>query len=108
IIGTDSTELNALVFDFQQQYNKVFFGDGRFLSRAVMFKRADSLQKICNKRYASIKNIYFKDYVTYSIGSVNASVSRGENYLINGYIIKKPIQYNHSEYMKFFNDCFKG
>jgi hypothetical protein len=108
IIGTDSTELNALVFDFQQQYNNVFFGDGRFLSRAVMFKRADSLQKICTKRYASIKNLYFKDYVTYSVASVNASVSRGENYLINGYILKKPIQYNHSEYMKFFNDCFKG
>ncbi len=109
IIGTDTTELNVLTFDFQNQFNNLFEGkDGKFLSRPMMFKRADTLKKICDKRYQKIKNPYFLNYVEYSIASVNASVSRGENYLINGYIINKPIQYNHYEYMQFFNACFKG
>lgn len=109
IVGTDSTELNALIFDFQNLYNSVLAGDNtKFVSRAAMFKLADSLQKICDSRYAGVKDTYFKSYVLYSIAAVNASVSRGENYLINGYIVKKPIQYKHYEYMQFFGACFKG
>jgi len=109
IIGADSTELNNLIFDYQEQYNNLFLPkDNRFLSRAVLFRRVDSLQKICNKRYAKIKNDWFKNYITYSIASVNANLSRGENYLISGYILKKPVLYEHSEYMQFFNACFKG
>lgn len=109
LIGADSTELNALIFDYQEQYNKLFYQeDGRYLSRATMFKYADSLQQICYLRYAKIKNQYFKNYVFYSIASINASVSRGENYLIGNYILNKEILYNHYEYMNFFNACFKG
>ncbi|MCC6371779.1 MAG: TlpA family protein disulfide reductase [Bacteroidia bacterium] len=109
IVGTDSTELNALMFDYQEQYNNFFIKDnGQYISRAQMFVLADSLQKLCDKRYSGIKNTYFKNYILYSIASINASVSRGENYLINGYILKHPIQYHHYEYMQFFETCFKG
>ena len=76
--------------------------------RPAMFKRADSLQKLCYSRYAKIDNAYFRSYVIYSIASINASVSRGEHYLINAYITNRPIQYHHFEYMQFFNACFKG
>ncbi len=109
ILGTDSTELNALVFDYQEQYNKLFLtDDNRFLSRNAMFRRADSLQKVCALRYGAVKNDYFKDYVTYSIAAINANVSRGENFLISTYINKHPIRYHHYEYMTFFKACFKG
>jgi cytochrome oxidase Cu insertion factor (SCO1/SenC/PrrC family) len=109
IIGNDSTELNALIFDYEGKFNDLFGADdSRFLSRPVMFKRADSLKKICDKRYEKISNAYFKTYVEYSIAAINASVSRGENYLINGYILNKPIQYRHHDYMQFFNTCFSG
>lgn len=109
IIGKDSTELNALIFDFESQKNKLLYSeDGRFLSRAMLFKRADSLQQRCDRRYAGIKNDYFKNYVKYAIASLNASLSRGEKYLINGYLINKPILYTHHEYMQFFNTTFSG
>lgn len=109
VIGTDSTELNALIFDYQEQQNQVFLSeDNRFLNRAVMFKRADSLEKVCYTRYADNTNDYFRSYVIYSIASINASVSRGENYLINSFILNRPVQYDHYEYMQFFNACFKG
>jgi len=109
IVGADSTELNALIFDYQTQYNNLFLPkDNRFLSRQALFKRVDSLQKLCNMRYAKISNDYFRNYVTYNIASINASLSRGENYLINGYILHHPVLYEHFEYMQFFNACFKG
>lgn len=109
IIGSDSTELNALIFDYQEQYNSFFLSeDGRYLSRSAIFKNADSLQKHCYKRYEKINDKYFRSFVIYSIASINASVSRGENYLIRSYILDQPIQYTHHEYMSFFNACFKG
>ena len=109
IIGADSNELNALIQDYQQVYITFFSSeDNRFFSRPMMFRRADSLQKICDTRYANVSNDYFKNYYTYSIASINASVSRGENYLINGYLLNKPIRYHHKEYMSFFRACFSG
>lgn len=109
ILGTDSTELNALIFDYQEQYTTLFLTeDNRFLSRNALFRRADSLQKICVARYSHIKNSYFLDYVTYSIASINASVSRGENFLIGNYVSNRPIRYEHYEYMNFFKACFNG
>lgn len=109
VLGTDSTELNALIFDYQEQYNRLFLPeDNRFLSRHAMFRRADSLQRICVLRYSQVKNAYFQDYITYSIASINASVSRGENFLIGNYIKNHPIRYEHYEYMNFFKACFNG
>ncbi|WP_317897017.1 TlpA family protein disulfide reductase [Aurantibacillus circumpalustris] len=109
VIGADSTELNALIFDYQQQYNNLFLmHDNRYLGRPAMLRRADSLEKLCYSRYANIKNEYFRSYVIYSIACINASVSRGENYLINSYILNRPIQYKQYEYMQFFNACFTG
>lgn len=109
VIGKDSTELNALIFDYQRVYNSLFLSVGeKYLSRPLIFRKADSLQLICDKRYAKIKNPYFKSYYQYSIASINASVSRGENYLIGNYIQNKAIQYHHAEYMNFFNSCFSG
>lgn len=109
ILGTDSVELNNLIFDYEEEYNKLFItNDGRYLSRALIFKLADSLKKICDKRYAGINNSYFQTYVMYSIAAINVNVSRGENYLANAYLFNKPVQYAHYEYMQFFNSFFKG
>lgn len=109
VISSDTTELNTLTFDYLTEYNKLFYPDNnKYISRPRMFKLADSLKLICDKRYSKIKNDYFKSYYEYSIASINASVSRGENYLISNYINKKPILYHHYEYMQFFNSCFTG
>jgi hypothetical protein len=109
VVGTDSTELNALIFDYQEQYTRIFLPrDNRFLNRNALFKRADTLKKICDARYKNISNDYFKNFYEYSIASINASLSRGENYLINSYIVNRPIQHHHYEYMQFFNTCFSG
>ena len=109
IMVGDSTELNNLVFDFQDLYNRYFIAsDGRYLSRAAMFKRCDSLYLTANRKYASIKNPFFSSYVKYSVASVNASLSRGEKFLMEQYIKDHPVQHKHSAYMQFFNDYFKG
>lgn len=109
IMVGDSTELNNLVFDFQDLYNRYFIAsDGRYLSRAAMFKRSDSLYVSAKRKYAAIKNPFFASYCKYTVASVNASLSRGEKFLMEQYIKDQPVQHRHSAYMQFFNDYFKG
>lgn len=109
LIGSDSSELNTLINNYQNFYNDLFIPKNNlYLSRAQMFKLTDSLKKTCDIKYANVKNDYFKNYLNYSIASINTSISRGENYLINTFIKNKPIQYHQKEYMQFFNTYFKG
>jgi peroxiredoxin len=109
VMGRDSTELNARIFDFQEVYNRILARQSdRYLSRQLLFKRADSLQKFCESRYRDVKDQYFTSYVKFSIASLNAAISRGETFLVRNYIIEEPIDYEHNEYMQFFATCFRG
>ncbi len=108
IIGNDSTELNASIIDFSDQYNAIFVKkQNEFLSRQKIIKYIDSLTKISQKRYKKNEDAYFKSYVAYSLASLNVNVGRGFEFMLANYIKDKPIDYNHFEYAEFFNACFK-
>jgi peroxiredoxin len=109
IIGNDSTELNALIIDYNNQYDALFLkSEEQFLSRQKIIKRIDSLTKICQKRYKKNSDAYFKSYVAYSLASLNVSVGRGMDFMVSSYFQNKPIEYNHFEYAELFNSSFKG
>ena len=109
LMVNDSLELNNLIFDFEELYNRYFIPkDGQYLGRVAMFRRCDSLQVVSLRKYRDIKQTYFKNYVQYRIASANASLSRGEKFLLQNYITGRPIQYHHAGYMQFFNAFFKG
>jgi hypothetical protein len=109
VVGSDSTELNALVIDYQDVYNNLMSAAGsRYLSRPALIRRADSLWKICDVRYARINDDYFRNYFTYSIASLNAAISRGRSFLMAAFITGKPVLVDHSAYMEFFQTCFRG
>lgn len=109
VYSKDSTELNALIIDFNILYNHLFEDvyDNKYLSPATIYQRLDSLQAIARKRYKKLEKGYFKDYVEYSIATLNANASRNRNFLIARYINKKPVLYDNYEYMEFFNTLFK-
>lgn len=109
IISADTTELNTLIIDYNRIYNKLFEEAGNeFLNKNRIYHKLDTLQLISSWRYKNNKNRYFKSYVEYSIAEMNASASRGKNFLTANFITGKPVQYEHYEYMIFFNAFFKG
>jgi thiol-disulfide isomerase/thioredoxin len=109
VYGKDSTELNALIVDFNTQYNQLFTKrQDAYLSPAKLNAILDTFLLTSKKRYASIKNSYFKTYLEYSFADFFSNISRSKTILYNQYIDKKPIQYNNFEYMQFFNTHFKG
>jgi hypothetical protein len=109
VYGKDSTELNALIIDFNNQYNNMFLAvNDNYLSPAKLNLMLDSFLVKANKRYKHIKNRYFKNYVNYSFANFYSSLSRNKMLLYKQFIENKPIQYDNYEYMQFFNVHFKG
>lgn len=109
VYGKDSTELNALIVDFNKQYNNLFLNikDG-YLSPAKLNNMLDTFLVATKKRYKNIKNPYFKNYVDYSFGDFFSSTSRNKTILYKQFIDRRPILYSNYEYMHFFNTHFKG
>jgi len=109
ILSADTTELNTLIIDFNEQYEK-FFGSvtTEFLVKKRIYQKTDSLKLISDKRYKNIKNPYFKKYLEYTFANINSNASRGKNYLAENYITGKPVLHHQFEYMEFFNAYFKG
>lgn len=109
VIGNDSTELNAQIIDYADQYNQLFIGkQNEFLNKSKIIKRIDSLSSLCQKRYKKNEDAYFKSYLAYSLAGLNVNVGRGFDFLMTNYITNKPIDYSHFEYAEFFNACFSG
>ncbi len=109
VYGKDSTELNALIIDFNEQYNTYFAkANQRYLSPSKINSLLDTFLLATRKRYKNTKNSYFKNYVEYSFANFFSNTSRSKAYLQKQYIDKKPILYDNFEYMDFFNTHFKG
>ncbi|MES2763982.1 MAG: TlpA disulfide reductase family protein [Bacteroidota bacterium] len=109
VYGKDSTELNALIIDFNTQYNNLFINnkDG-YLSPAKLNSILDTFAVTTRKRYEHIRNSYFKTYVDYSFADFFSNMSRSKTILYKQFIDRRPIQYANYEYMQFFNTHFKG
>ena len=109
VYGKDSTELNALIIDFNEQYNLNFAkANERYLSPTKLNALLDTFYMVTRKRYKANKNSYFKNYVDYSFANFYSNTSRSKVYLQKTFIDNKPILYNNYEYMEFFNSYFKG
>ncbi|MBC7695946.1 MAG: TlpA family protein disulfide reductase [Burkholderiales bacterium] len=109
VYGKDSTELNALIVDFNTQYNNLFLNiKVGYLSPAKLNIMLDTFLVSTKKRYSHIKNPYFKNYVDYSFADFFSSTSRNKTILYKKFIDRRPLQYSNYEYMQFFNIHFKG
>ena len=109
VYGKDSTELNALIIDFNTQYNNLFTkSTSVYLSPAKINALLDTFFVSSQKRYAHIKNPYFKKYVEYSFAGFFSNISRSKTILYKQFIERRPILYSNYEYMDFFNSHFKG
>lgn len=107
VVGKDTSELNMMILDYDRLYNYIFLPkNNEFLTHNRLFKKADTLKVVCDKRYAKNRDPYFVNYYNYHIAGINASLSRGEKFLITNFILNKTIQYKSFEYMQFFSSCF--
>ncbi len=98
------TEINSLTMDYDNRFDE-------FLAitylRIKTQAKIDSFKIAMKDFYSTVNNVYFKNYITYSIASLEQKTKMSEKKLFVEYLSKKPILYSNPEYMLFFNDFFK-
>lgn len=101
------TEINSLTMDYDKRFDDFLTADYiSFLKRTPQAK-IDSFKIAMKEFYSTVNNPYFKNYITYTIASIEQKTKVSEKKLYSEYLVKKPILYNNLEYMLFFNDFFK-
>lgn len=109
VYGKDSLELNALIIDFNTQYNNLFSKSNEvYLSPSKINFLLDSFVVACKARYSSISSPYFKNYINYSFADFFSNTSRNKLLLYKQFLENKPVLFSNYEYMQFFNSYYKG
>ncbi len=112
---SDSTDMNYLVADYNEQFNH-FWGtaddttSGDNYMYFVVGQSAlvlDSFHREMTKRYAGVQNPYFQTWLEYGFASMENATFQSERRTAQRYLVNKPIMYDNSEYMNFFNNFFK-
>ncbi len=101
------TEINALTMDYDKRFDDFLSVEYKsFVSRMPQAK-IDSFKLAIENYYSTVNNPYFKNYITYSIASLQEKTKESEKKLFKNYLDGKPVLYNHPEYMNFFNTFYK-
>lgn len=98
------TEINSLTMDYDNRFDE-FLGVTYLRIRPQV--KIDSFKIAMKEFYSTVNNPYFKNYITYTIASLEQKTKVSEKKLFTEYLVKKPILYTNPEYMLFFNDFFK-
>ncbi|MGD0711330.1 MAG: hypothetical protein ABR968_09130, partial [Bacteroidales bacterium] len=108
ISNSDSTELNSLIGRFNADYQTFITKNYTALLKLRKRSKLDSFRLAINKRYGWVKDNYFNSLVKYNEAYVEefAQLS-GQEKLAKRYICYRPVLYNNTGYMEFFNDFFK-
>lgn len=101
------TEINSLTMDYDKRFDDFLSADyAAFLKRTPQAK-IDSFKIAMKEFYSTVNNPYFKNYINYTIASLEQKTKVSEKKLFTEYLSKKPILHSNPEYMLFFNDFFK-
>jgi peroxiredoxin len=101
------TEINSLTMDFDKRFDDFLTVNYNDFIRRTPQAKIDSFRLAMNEFYSTVNNAYFKDYIKYSIAALERNVKMSDKKLYEAYLLKRPVLYDHPEYMNFFNSFYK-
>jgi peroxiredoxin len=102
------TEINALTIDFDKRFDEFLTNEYPSFVVRTPKSKIDSFKTVINEYYKTVNNPYFKNYITYSIASLEAQTYSPQKKIYTTYIENKPVLYNNTEYFNLFNSLYKG
>ncbi len=108
IKNTDSSELNELIYEFDQRVSRFFllYGDSLYLAggHKKISKFISRLEK-----YYKYENPYFKQYVKYTIGNFESMLYKSQpNKIRTKYFVQSPMDLNNIQYCGLFQNMFRA
>lgn len=120
IYSTDSTEVNLLVIDYNQRFDAFWKKNYQHFLYKASISKLDSFHAEMRKHYARVQNPFFLNWMDFVLASLEDATFHSEKKLAEQYLVykdtaagkkasyarKRPIYYENSEYMAFFNSFF--
>jgi thiol-disulfide isomerase/thioredoxin len=107
IESTDSTELNNLIYHFNDDYDRFIFNNYITLLKQRNKAKVDSFRLKIESKYGSIKNTYFSELVRYRFAAIEKLAQLTDDQaLAKKYFFSQPVLYKNTGYMEFFNDFY--
>lgn len=108
----DVYDINNLILDFESRMDDFIGYYYPIMGSQAYHDEIDTLKEYLSKVYAKVDNPYFKQYVFYSVASVeqigglNVDLFKLKTLLYASYLYKHDILYHHPKYMLFFNQFY--
>ena len=100
----DSNDINVIIGKINILFNDFAIKEFKKINPRNNKSKIDSLSVILNQVVAIKNSNYIQNYIRYKIAGMElAGRIKGNKKLYLEYIYKKPVLYNHVEYMYFFN-----
>jgi len=107
IISDDGSGLNKLIAGFDNSFNEFLFDNFDEIYKRRKKNLIFTFREEIEKRYDSIENEYFLNYINYKFGSIEFAARPVEKpELFMKYFNKKPLLLNNVEFMNLFNQFF--
>ena len=109
ILNSDSTELNYMIIKFNALYDDFMLKDYLTVAKHRNKSRLDTFRLKIGKQFGDIKNEYFSNLVKYRLAAIEESAQLKNNLTLSKkYLRNKPVLYENTGYMEFFNEFFKN
>jgi thiol-disulfide isomerase/thioredoxin len=101
------TGMNALTMDYDKRFDDFLGVEYKSFVRRNPHAKIDSFRVAMREFYSTVKNDYFNNYIDYSVATLLEETKYSRSKLFNSYLAKRPILYDHPEYMNFFNAYYR-
>lgn len=109
IENSDSTELNNLIYHFNDDYDRFIYNNYVSLIKQRNKAKVDTFRMQVSKKYGFINNAYFSELVRYRFAAIEQMAQLADdNTLAKKYLVRQPVLYQNTGYMEFFNDFFEN
>lgn len=105
-------DINGLILEFDRRFDQFFEDNGGLMGGKIFKQKIDTLKSNLKEEYKDISNIYFLQYMKYTIASLDL-ISSPENQNVNKlavyntYLVNKPVDTKNNSYMLFFNQFYE-
>ena len=106
ILNQDSKELNFQINAFNDVYDKFIEDHYSLIIRKMAKDKINEFVVKTAKDYSNIQDAFLKNYIDYSIASLEQLAFSSKNKLYKQYLHSKPVLHNNPEYALFFREFY--
>jgi peroxiredoxin len=102
----EPNDLNNQIAAFNQSYDRFLEVNYPLIIKKAAKPQIDKFKKDVEKKFGGNKDSFFRNYIIYSLASLEQLTSVSKRQLFELYIKNKPVLNDHPEYMQFLKDFY--